>query len=477
MLYRPKFGPDFVQRTKQKLKGVTARILDQQINLAVTGLSGSGKTAFVTSLVNQLLEANEQAHLPFFSVVAESRLVGVKRDMQPNLNCSRFAYEEAIKQLSQQPPVWPASTSGVSQVRLKIRYRPAKGLNHFFTENINLTLDITDYPGEWLLDLPLLDMDFQQWIEHCQSELQQVNRQPLAEPFMLALNGLDLRAAGDELELQNIAQLYSQYLQNCRAKGVQLIQPGRFILPGELSGAPVLHFFPVLAAQIKEQKVDLLDPPKGSNIDLLIGRFNHYKEQVVKPFYKDHFKAFDRQVVLVDCLSALNQGYDSYQDLQSALDWVMRSFDYGRGNILNRLFKPKIDKLAFAASKADHITPDQQTNLVKLLDSMLHSARKKIQFEGVISQSTAVAAIRASKSALSSQNGQSIPVLSAIDKQGQPITLYPGDVPERLPSREFWLKQGFEFPHFAPPLLQGDHALPHIRMDQLLDFLLADKLL
>ena len=61
----------------------------------------------------------------------------------------------------------------------------------------------------------------------------------------------------------------------------------------------------------------------------------------------------------------------------------MGSFQYGSSNILNRLFQPKIDTLVFAACKADHITPDQQTNLVKLLESMLHSARQQKQFEDI----------------------------------------------------------------------------------------------
>ena len=287
---------------------------------------------------------------------------------------------------------------------------------------------------------------------------------------------LDLNAEGDELALQKIAELYSQYLIDCQTRGYQLLQPGRFILPGELTGAPVLHFFPITDVQLKQQGIDLNIPKKDSNLELLVKRFQYYKTQVVQPFYKDHFKGFDRQVVLVDCLSALNRGYHSYQDLQKALNWLMGSFQYGSSNILNRLFQPKIDKLVFAASKADHITPEQQTNLVKLLESMLHSARKQIQFDGVTTESTAVSAIRASKSGVGQLNGENIPVLQGRDTQGSAITLFPGEVPQNCPGPEFWKQQQFEFPKLCPPLLNNKHALPHIRMDQVLDFLLADKL-
>ena len=465
-----------MQYSKQKLKLTAARLVNNHVNLAVTGLSGSGKTAFITSLINQLIEANEISHLPFFSVVRESRLVGVKRDVQPNLTFSRFAYEDAMTKLNQTLPEWPSSTKGISQVRLKIKYKKSKGLSKYLTEDATLTLDITDYPGEWLLDLPLLNMDYFQWSQHCQSELNDPIRHGLAASFRKALSNLDLNAKGDELALQKIAELYSQYLLDCQTHGYQLLQPGRFILPGELTGAPILHFFPITDLQLERQGIDLNKLVKDSNADLLIKRFKHYKFQIVRPFYKEHFKGFDRQVVLVDCLSALNRGYHSYQDLQKALDWLVGSFQYGSSNILNRLFQPKIDKLVFAASKADHITPDQQTNLVKLLESMLHNARKQIQFDGVSTESTAVSAIRASKSGLGQLNGETIPVLQGRNAQGVAITLFPGEVPQSCPGPDFWKQQQFEFPKLSPPQTNIDHALPHVRMDQVLDFLLGDKL-
>ena len=465
-----------IQLTQKKLQLTAARLVNQHVNLAVTGLSGSGKTAFITSLVNQLIEANEAAHLPFFSVVRESRLIGVKRDVQPNLTFSRFAYEDAMSKLTQATPEWPSSTKGISQVRLKIKYKKSRGLSKYLTENATLTLDITDYPGEWLLDLPLLDMDYAQWSKHCQQELNDPLRHDLAAPFFEAVGRLDLNAKGDELALQKIAELYSQYLIDCQSHGYQLLQPGRFILPAEFSGAPVLHFFPIMDAQLQQQGIDLSKPVTDSNAELLSQRFAHYKTQVVQPFYKEHFKAFDRQVVLVDCLSALNRGFHSYQDLQKALDWLLGSFQYGSSNILNRLFQPKIDKLVFAASKADHITPDQQTNLVKLLESMLHSARKQIQFDGVTTESTAVSAIRASKSGIGQLNGESIPLLQGKNEQGSAIALFPGEVPKSCPGPEFWKQQQFEFPKLSPPIINPTHALPHIRMDQVLDFLLGDKL-
>ncbi|MGJ8680798.1 YcjX family protein [Paraglaciecola sp.] len=466
-----------ILRTKQHLKHTAERLIDQHVSLAVTGLSGSGKTAFITSLVNQLIEANEQANLPFFSVVSEQRLIGVKRDIQPDVTFNRFAYEDAMNNLHQETPIWPQSTSGISQIRLKIKFRKAQGLSQYITEDSTLTLDITDYPGEWLLDLPLLKMNYVEWLKQADLELNDSKRNELAAEYILAVSAIDFTQKADELVIQNVANLYKKYLLDCQSQGYQLLQPGRFILPGDLADAPVLQFFPIPKAIITSQNIDLDNPVKDSFLDLLITRFGHYKSEVVQPFYQHHFKGFDRQVILVDCLSALNRGYDSFHDLQKALDWLMGSFEYGSSNILRRLFKPKIDKLVFAASKADHITPDQQVNLVKLLDSMLHQARKQIQFDGVITESTTISAIRASQAGVSQLNGEEISVLKGKDTQGQEIILFPGEVPNTCPPRSFWDKQGFEFPKFSPPILGSSHNLPHIRLDQLLDFLIGDKML
>jgi predicted YcjX-like family ATPase len=92
-------------------------------------------------------------------------------------------------------------------------------------------------------------------------------------------------------------------------------------------------------------------------------------------------------------------------------------------------------------------------------------------------ESTAVSAIRASKSGISQHNGESIPVLQGINEQGSIITLFPGEVPQSCPSPEFWKQQKFEFPKLSAPLINTKYVLPHIRMDQVLDFLLADKLI
>lgn len=457
---------------KNQVKLAGTRLADHHVNLAVTGLSRSGKTAFITSLINQLMGATTSANLPFFSVVSEQRLVGVKRDIQPDVTVARFAYEQGVENLSQTPPQWPQSTNGVSQVRLLIKYRNQSGFRRVLSEYSTLTLDITDYPGEWLLDLPLLELSYEDWCIAFWESMHDPLKDNLAKEFKQQVMALDANQTADEMQIQRISQCFTDYLQSAKKAGYQLIQPGRFVLPGELAGAPVLQFFPMLPSQINTHSNE-----PDSLYFLLNSRFEDYQKKVIKPFYSDHFKRFDRQLILVDCLSALNQGEHSFNDLRKAINWLLGSFHYGSSNILKRLFAPKIDKLIFAASKADQVTADQQSNLVKLLESMVHESRQQIQFEGVATESTAFAAIRTSKAGKSMHNGESLNVLQGRTNESEKVTLYPGDVPEICPNAAFWRSQGFNFPEFLPmPIEPGTSVFPHIRLDHILEFILADKL-
>ncbi|MGL4771076.1 MAG: YcjX family protein, partial [Plesiomonas shigelloides] len=89
---------------KNELSTFVNRGLDRHLRIAVTGLSRSGKTAFITSLVNQLLHVNAGARLPLFSAVREERIQGIKRIPQRDLSIPRFAYDEGMLSLHSDPP-------------------------------------------------------------------------------------------------------------------------------------------------------------------------------------------------------------------------------------------------------------------------------------------------------------------------------------------------------------------------------------
>lgn len=145
-----------MKRLKNELNALVNRGVDRHLRLAVTGLSRSGKTAFITAMVNQLLNIHAGARLPLLSAVREERLLGVKRIPQRDFGIPRFTYDEGLAQLYGDPPAWPTPTRGVSEIRLALRFKSNDSLLRHFKDTSTLYLEIVDYPGEWLLDLPML---------------------------------------------------------------------------------------------------------------------------------------------------------------------------------------------------------------------------------------------------------------------------------------------------------------------------------
>ncbi|WP_446469182.1 YcjX family protein [Xenorhabdus stockiae] len=464
-----------MKRLQNELTSLVNRGIDRHLRLAVTGLSRSGKTAFITSLVNQLLNVHTGARLPLFSTVRDGRLLGVKRVPQRDLGVPRFAYDENIAALHNTPPYWPIPTRGVSEIRLALRYRSEDSLLRYLKDTSTLYLEIVDYPGEWLLDLPMLEQSYLAWSRQMNGLLKG-SRAEWAKPWLELCKQCDPLAPADENLLSRIAQAYTDYLHQCKAEGLHFIQPGRFILPGDLTGAPALQFFPWPDIDgIGEPQ--LLKADKQTNIGMLRERFNYYCDHIVKGFYKEHFLRFDRQIVLVDCLQPLNSGPHAFNDMRLALTQLMQSFHYGKRTLFRRLFSPCIDKLMFAASKADHVTADQHVNLVSLLQQLVQEAWQNAAFEGISMDCVGLASVQATESGIVMHEGEQIPAIKGNRlSDDKLLTFFPGEVPQRLPSNDFWQKQGFNFESFRPRQVSIDAPLPHIRMDSAMEFLLGDKL-
>ena len=454
-------------RVKSAARALRKRVTDAHVRLAITGLSQSGKTAFITSLVNQLMQGADASQLPLLDVARERRLVAARFEPQPHLDVAAFRYQQGLDALSATPPAWPPSTTGISELRLRIEY--LKSGSPTATQPRSLLLDIVDYPGEWLLDLPLLNMDYRQWCEQQWPLLQSGVRKAPATDWCRSVEQLPLESQ-DEAVIAGLAEQYANLLQHFRQQlGLSLLQPGRMLCPGELAGAPVLAFFPV--------NPEALQQPDSPVLQMLEQRYDYYKQRVVASFYQRFFRRFDRQIVLVDCLTALNQGHAHFQEIQRALAMIMANFRYGEHSWLKRLFKPNIDRVLFAASKADHVTPDQYANLTQLLTELTLGGKQASAGLGVKFEAFPLAAVRATRFGHSQHQGESIPALRGIDSaSGQTLTLYPGEVPSSLPSEDYFQRCGFEFVEFMPqPRDSRFKPLPHIAMDKAISFLIGDK--
>ena len=115
---------------------------------------------------------------------------------------------------------------------------------------------------------------------------------------------------------------------------------------------------------------------------MLARRFESYKAHVVKPFFRDHFARLDRQIVLVDALSAVNAGAAALADLQRTMEAVLKCFRPGANTWLSSILAPRIDRLLFAATKADHLHHTSHDRLEAILRLLADKAMARAAFAG-----------------------------------------------------------------------------------------------
>ena len=452
------------------------------LRLGVTGLSRAGKTIFITALVHNLLTGGR---LPGFAPLAEGRFIGARLAEYPDATIPRFAYEQHLEALSGKTPTWPESTRRVSQLRIVLKYQ-SKNWYSGLRGPTTLNLDIVDYPGEWLLDLPLLGLSFAEWSAEALERARRPGSGKEAGPFLKLLDDIDPNKDANDPDAERLAAAFTEYLRRSREHGaLSTLPPGRFLLPGDLEGSPALTFAP------------LPPSPRGTRHDslhaMLENRYEAYKDRVVRPFFRDHFARLDRQIVLVDTLRALNAGPAAVADLETALTAVLGCFRQGETNPLLRPFVRKIDRILFAATKADHVHHTSHDRLEAILNRLVANAGKRARFAGADVKPIALAGIRATREGSIVEDGETLPTIIGTPIAGEQldgvtydgkteIALFPGDLPERPDSLfEDGSPVSLNFLRFTPPQkldrnANGDVVLPHIRFDRALDYLLGDWL-
>lgn len=464
---------DGIARRVETVGGaVSEAFFEPVIRLGVTGLARAGKTVFITSLIANLMD---RGRMPGLAAQAQGRIRAGFLQPQPDDTVPRFDYETHLAALTGSAPHWPDSTRAISELRLSLRVQPA-GLLSGLSGPRTVHLDIVDYPGEWLLDLALLDKDYAEWSA---SVLSRIEGRAQAAEFLAQARATDATAPLDEAQAQALARSYTQYLGAARDAGFHDCTPGRFLLPGDLAGSPALTFAPMPRAE---------RAPRGSLWRAFERRFDAYKARIVKPFFRDHFARIDRQVVLVDALGAIHKGPQSVDDMRHAMAEILGAFRPGRNAFLSRLLMGRrVERILFAATKADHLHHAQHPRLTAIMQAMLREAVDRADFAGAETRAMSIASLRATVEETRTHDGRELNCVRGrrLDT-GKQAAFFAGDLPEdpgRLlaPAREGaqkWLDADYSVMQFAPaPLsLKPGDGPPHIRLDRAADFLIGDRL-
>ena len=438
---------------------VNEALFEPVVRLGVTGLARSGKTVFITSLVANLLDRGRMPGLRGAELIRAAFL-----KPQPDDTVPRFDYEAHLEAMTGPAPVWPESTRSISELRLSFRVDPVGFLGGLQGPR-TVHVDIVDYPGEWLLDLLLLDKSFDDWSSETLARME--NRAESSD-FLALYAGVDGGQPHDESVAQSMAKSLSAYLNASRDAGWSDCTPGRFLLPGDLDGSPVLTFAPVNG-----------DAKRGTLRREMERRYEAYKSKVVRPFFRDHFSKIDRQVVLVDVLGAMNRGRPAVRELRDTMTGLMAAFRPGRNRFLARLLGGRrVEKILFAATKADHLHHKQHPDLTAFMENLVRQSRDRADFAGAQTAAMSLASLRVTtETQLKRENGVLDCVQGRVAHKAGAVAFHPGSVPTSLAEvleaeGRFGLRDIAFQP--APLTLLPGQGPPHIRLDRAADFLIGD---
>ncbi|MBL8581129.1 MAG: YcjX family protein [Rhizobiaceae bacterium] len=467
------------------IAGRTASLFSPTVRLGVTGLSRAGKTVFISSFVHNLIHGGR---LPLFEAFKSGRISRAYLEEQPDAAVPRFQYEDHIAALVEQR-IWPDSTRAISELRLTIDFESASFFGRMLSPG-RLSVDIVDYPGEWLLDLPLLGKDFAEFSREAVELAALPVRADLSREWLSVASAADPDAPADEQSIRGLAEAFSAYLRACKAddRALSTLPPGRFLMPGDLEGSPALTFSPL--ARLSEGR-----PRAGSLQAIMERRYEAYKTHVVRPFFREHIARLDRQIVLVDALQALNAGGAAVADLERALTEILACFRPGRGGLLTDFFSHRIDRILIAATKADHLHHESHDRLQAIVRRLAERAIARASFSGAEVDVLAMAAVRATREGTVKQGRETLPVIIGTPLAGETIdgerfdgkaetAIFPGDLPEK-PGQALQASEAstfsIRFVRFRPPRIERTAegialSLPHIRLDRAMQFLIGDRL-
>jgi predicted YcjX-like family ATPase len=441
--------------------------LRSTIRIGITGLAKAGKTALITSLAANLLALSAgRPALPAVSDRLRGRKLSVTIAPAEASNIPRFEVEPHTAALAADPPRWPARTTAVSLLALDVDV-PREGLLAPLGPQ-RRRLEVLDYPGEWLLDLPLIGQDFASWSDATLRKLETLKNAEIPRAVLGFVRGLPTGVGADAALSLSGYRLYTETLRRMRDEiGLAFLQPGRFLMPPPGPQPPWMQFFPL--------------PGRSPLAKVMQARFGAYVDAVRRDLMSPMFDELDSLVVLADLLSALHQGQPAFVDTQlalaaaaDALRWERTWTDYMAAFAQLRLPPNPIRRVAFAATKADHIAVRQRSNLTSL---MRHITR--VPQGGVRSAVFSIASVRCTEDVVETLGGRPVSaVRGRIIGEPRPARFYPGEVPDDLPDDTFWKHRFLALPDFEPMRLPdgGRGGIPQLGLDALIAFLLMDLL-
>ncbi|MBL7004612.1 MAG: YcjX family protein [Gammaproteobacteria bacterium] len=441
----------------------------KKLKLGVTGFSRTGKTVFIGSLTHSLLTSDSWANkkgrgpLAQFSPfeLGKFSCASIRDDVHSDL--PQFPFRKVRDSLIYEHAGWPQPTDGISHLVLELFYQK-KGFINFFDCESSIQLELVDYPGEWLVDLPMLQQTYDEWSDDILQKASAGSRSAWSKGYLNALNHMD-ENTDDESTIERLSDLWEQYLTVAADNGLVFNQPGKLLRPGNMRHSPVLRLVP-LPTELRSGKLS----------KRLKKRYKEYQDKVIRPFYKSYFSTIDRQIVLVDVLRTLQLGKEAYTEITEGLKVVLKSFNYGKGSLLDWLTGHNTTHVLFAATKADHVTRTDRANLEKVLRKMVRQVDDNNQFKSSVKHQSVmeIASVKASEDRMTVKSPKREILFGKPVETDKAQAYDPGCLPLDVPPD--WENMDYQFLNFLPATMPDalDEGFPSINMGKALNFLIGD---
>ena len=445
---------------------------EERIRVAVLGSKGSGKTVFLTSLANHLLN-HDPARCPLngWTVTpAESDLAaGVASDGIP-----LYPYADARKCLAEGR--WPRKTKDWSVLRLALRLRNGK-------RRRDVRLEVLDLPGERVADFPMLGRSYREWCEWMGHAFGGVFGS--SDPYKAYC-----AAAASATELPELFAAYRRFLADEYAACSLSLTPSTVKLGQDAvsrTGGSAAEFLANIAdvpigLDAERQFVPLPpdcfkpDAPCRQWLKPFERSYNAYRRAVVSPI-GDWLQDVNQLFYFVDVLGLLQRGPDVYNAEKAfgaqALHMFARpdsanSLVRGLQWLLDTFLRTHVDGATIVATKADLVLSEENRSRLKnLARRMFGAALLNLGLDERHLDVLSCAAVRTTDEYLREK------VLGArLDGASDAVTTYrAADVPDDWPDSATWGigDARFDFqPTFPRFDRREDCAPPHLGLQDIL---------
>lgn len=354
--------------------------------ITITGLSRSGKSMLFTSLMTTLKQRSEGNYncLPLLESLPVELVESVGLDSIDGYEL--FPIEGHLQSLERQE--WPKPTEKIYGFKLTIRLKQTGRFKKHFLSHKKVVVEILDYPGEWITDMPMLHKTFSQWSDSSWAQQMTEPQRYYAHSWHQFTEDFDFESQPDEQSINQLVDAYRDYLLQAKQGGISMLQPGSFLISGSGFDWRSYGFTP-LPSKVTSDDSNPWNKAFSMN-------YQFFLEQWLKPLKESSFKETDKQVILIDLLAGLNHSKLHLQQLKETLSNLSETFVYGNPSWFrkNVLGQSAIAKVAFVATKSDLIPESQKHNLLSLLQDITEGARARLSDKDIKFEHFLVSAIQ-----------------------------------------------------------------------------------